>query len=267
MLLDAFRLDGRTAIVTGAGKGIGKTIATSFAEMGANVVCVARSAKDIEKTAEAARAFGGQSIAVTCDVSSENQLQNLVATTVAELGGIDIVINNAGGGGKGYGSADDVGMVRFEDTVRLNLSSAYTLIHLCLPHLRQSNSAAIVNVSSALAWMVDRNMSAYAAAKAGMNQMTRTLSHELAPDIRVNAVAPGAVDTPATEFIKENADMLRETERWIPMQRLGSPIDLALGVLFLASDASSFITGKILDIDGGMQALPGTAIYAAQQRN
>ena len=94
-----------------------------------------------------------------------------------------------------------------------------------------------------------------------MNQMTRILSYELAPHIRVNAVAPGAVDTPATDFIKSNDALLRETVRWIPMQRMGTPTDLALGVLYLASDASSFVTGKILDIDGGMQALPGTAIF------
>ncbi len=261
MLLDAFRLDGRSAIVTGAGKGIGRTIALSFAEMGARVVCVARSEADIEKTAEEARSFGTEAIAVRCDVSSEEELENLVQKTADEFGGIDMVINNAGGGGQGYGPVDSVTMSQFEDSMRLNLSSAYTLIHLCMPHLRKSSTASVVNVSSALSWMVDRHASAYAAAKAGMNQMTRILSYELAPHIRVNAVAPGAVDTPATDFIKSNDALLRETVRWIPMQRMGTPTDLALGVLYLASDASSFVTGKILDIDGGMQALPGTAIF------
>ena len=113
MLLDAFRLDGRSAIVTGAGKGIGRTIALSFAEMGARVVCVARSEADIEKTAEEARSFGTEAIAVRCDVSSEEELENLVQKTADEFGGIDMVINNAGGGGQGYGPVDSVTMSQF----------------------------------------------------------------------------------------------------------------------------------------------------------
>ena len=262
MLLDAFKLDGRTAIVTGAGRGIGKAIAESFAEMGANVVCVARSSADIEATAEQVRGYGTKALAATCDVSREEQLQQLVAQTVAAFGGMDILVNNAGAPGKGYGSLSDVDMSRFEHTLRINLSSAYSLTHLCLPHLKKSSRAAIVNVSSALSWMVDSNFAAYAAAKAGMNQMTRVLAYELAPHIRVNAVAPGAVATPSTAYLTGNEKLKAATERWIPLQRFGSPVDLALAVLYLASDASSFVSGKILEVDGGMQALPGSAIQA-----
>jgi len=262
MLLNAFKLDGRTAIITGAGKGIGKCIAESFAEMGANVVCVARSIDDVEETAKNARAMGVKALAVSCDVTKEEQLKNLVTETVDSFGGIDILINNAGAPGKGYGSLDEVDMGRFEHTLRINLSSAYALTHLCLPHLKKSSHASIVNVSSALSWMVDRNFSAYGAAKAGMNQMTRIMSYELAPNIRVNAVAPGAVETPSTAFITSTDKMREETERWIPLKRMGQPIDLALSVLYMASDASGFITGKILEVDGGMQALPGSAIQS-----
>ena len=261
MLLDAFRLDGRTAIITGAGKGIGYSIAESFAEMGANVVCAARTEADVEAIAVRARELGVASLPVTCDVTREDQLKQLVDETVGHFGGIDILINNAGGGGRGYGPIDKVGMSDFEDSLRMNLSSAYTLVHLSVPHLRQSQYATVVNVSSAMSWMVDRNMAAYGAAKAGMEQMTRILSHELAPGIRVNAVAPGAVDTPAAAFLKSDPGLLAETISWIPMQRLGRPLDLALSILYLASDASSFVTGKVLEVDGGMQALPGNAIY------
>lgn len=262
MLLDAFRLDGRTAIITGAGKGIGYSIAESFAEMGANVVCAARTRADVDAIAGRAREFGVEALAVTCDVTREEDLADLVEAAAREFGGFDMVINNAGGGGKGYGPVDKVGMSGFEDSLRMNLSSAYTLVHLSMSHLRKSSHASVVNVSSAMSWMVDRNMAAYGAAKAGMEQMTRILSHELAPEIRVNAVAPGAVDTPAAAFLKSDENLLAETIAWIPMNRMGTPLDLALSVLYLASDASSFITGKVLEVDGGMQALPGNAIYA-----
>jgi len=259
MLLDIFRLDGKIAIVTGAGKGIGKSIATSFGEMGATVVCVARSIEDIEDTAAQIRADGGKALALTCDVTKEDQLKHMVGQVIETYQVIDILVNNAGAPGRGWGPIEEVDMSRFEHTMRINLTSAYTLTHLCSPSLRASNGT-IVNVSSALSWMVDKNFSAYAAAKAGMNQMTKVMSYELSPGVRVNAVAPGAIETPSLKFITSNPKLKAEAERWIPLQRLGQPEDIALGVLYLASPASSFVSGKIIEIDGGMQALPGSAI-------
>lgn len=267
MLLDAFNLTGKVAVVTGAGKGIGKTVAEGLAQQGAHVVCAARSQADLEATADIVRQYGVQALPLACDVTREDQLQQLVERTVATFGGIDLLVNNAGAPGKGFGPIDKVDMGRFEDTLRINLTSAYTLTHLCLPQLRKSSAPAVVNVSSALSWMVDRNFSAYAAAKAGMNQMTRVMAYELAPHIRVNAVAPGAIDTPSTEFITSDPQRRADAEHWIPLRRLGRPEDIALGVLYLTSDASAFISGKVLEIDGGMQALPGSAIQAAMAEN
>ncbi|MBR9911095.1 MAG: SDR family oxidoreductase [Gammaproteobacteria bacterium] len=267
MLLDAFKLNGKVAIVTGAGKGIGKSVAEGLAQLGAHVVCVARSQEDIDATAELVKGHGVDALAIACDVTKEEQLQNLVTRTVEKFGAIDILVNNAGAPGKGFGSIEKVDKTRFEHTLAINLTSAYTLVHLCLPYLRKSSSAAIVNVSSALSWMVDKNFSAYAAAKAGMNQMTRVMSYELAPHIRVNAVAPGAIETPSTSFITSDPQRKSDAERWIPLQRLGKPEDIALGVLYLASGASAFVSGKVLEIDGGMQALPGSAIQEVIARN
>jgi 7-alpha-hydroxysteroid dehydrogenase len=260
MILDRFSLRGRVALITGAGKGIGAAIATTFAEMGADVICVARSGDELEAVAEKARTFGVNAYAMTCDVTSEEQMRALVDGITNDIGRCDILVNNAGAPGKGYGSLKSVDMARFQHTVDINLTSAYTLTHLMLPLLKASSCGNIVNVSSALSWMVDKRFAAYGAAKAGMNQMTKILSYELAPSIRVNAVAPGAIDTPSTAFIKSDPKMLAATTRWIPLQRMGDPEDIALGVLYMASDASKFVSGKVLEIDGGMQALPGSAI-------
>ena len=260
MILDRFKLEGKTALITGAGKGIGARIATVFAEMGANVVCVARTQSDVDAVASDVTALGRQALAISCDVTDEEQLKRVVERTLERFGGIDILINNAGAPGRGWGSLQKIGMERFEHTVRVNLSSAYALTHLCVDHMLQREGASIVNVSSAMSWMVDKRFASYGAAKAGMNQMTRILSYELAPKIRVNAVAPGAVVTASTQRIMDDPALLESTTQWIPLRRMGKPEELALGILFLASPASSFITGKILDIDGGMQAIPGSAI-------
>lgn len=262
MITDRFRLDGSIALITGAGKGIGARIATVFAEMGADVVLAARTESDLQAVAAEVTTLGREALTVACDVTDEEALKNLVAATEARFGRLDILVNNAGAPGKGYGSLKKVDKARFEHTIDINLTSAYTLTHLCLPLLKQSKAGAIVNVSSALGWMVDRNFSAYAAAKAGMNQMTKVMAYELAPTIRANAIAPGAIETPSTAFITQDPQILADTVRWIPQQRLGQPDDIALAALYLASSASGFVSGKVLEVDGGMVALPGSAIQA-----
>ncbi len=143
MLLDIFRLDDKIAIVTGAGKGIGKSIATSFGEMGATVVCVARSIEDIEDTAAQIRADGGKALALTCDVTKEDQLKHMVGQVIETYQVIDILVNNAGAPGSGWGTIEEVDMSRFEHTMRINLTSAYTLTHLCTPALRASNGTIV----------------------------------------------------------------------------------------------------------------------------
>jgi 7-alpha-hydroxysteroid dehydrogenase len=245
LITDYFSLEGKRALITGAGKGIGARIATAFAEMGADVALLARTQSDLDAVAREVRALGV-----------------VVRELLDSWGSLDILINNAGAPGQGYGSLKKVDKARFENTLDINLTSAYTLTHLALPLLKAAPKGSIVNVSSALGWMVDRNFAAYGAAKAGMDQMTRILAYELAPGIRVNGIAPGAIETPSTAFITQNEDMYNATVRWIPQGRLGKPDDIALAALYLASNASGFVSGKILEVDGGMAALPGTAIEA-----
>jgi len=260
MLSDYFRLDGKTALITGAGKGIGARIATGFAEMGADVILLARTPGDLAAVAQEVEKLGRRAHFWACDITDEDALDKVFAAINEEFQSLDILVNNAGAPGKGYGSLRKVDKGGFENTLDINLSSAYALIHRALPLLQNADAATIVNVSSAMSWMVDRHFAAYAAAKAGLDQMTRILAYELAPAIRVNGIAPGAVDTPATTFITSDPQRLAETVRWIPQNRMGKPEDIALAALYLASPASGFVSGKILEVDGGMAALPGSAI-------
>jgi 7-alpha-hydroxysteroid dehydrogenase len=267
MITDAFRLDGKFALITGASKGIGAGIATTFAEMGADVALLARSEDALTEVADAIQQLGREALCLPCDITDDSAIPRAIAALEQRFGRLDILINNAGGPGKGYGSLEQVDRERFDHTLNINLSSAYALTHHALPLLRATSPATIVNISSALAWMVDRQFAAYGAAKAGMEQMTRILAYELAPHIRVNAVAPGAIETPSTAFITQNPEMLEQTVRWIPQGRMGQPQDIALAALYLASPASSFVSGKVLEVDGGMAALPGSAIEGVLARS
>jgi 7-alpha-hydroxysteroid dehydrogenase len=262
VITDYFRLEGKKALITGAGKGIGARIATAFAEMGADVALIARTESDLDSVASEVTNLGREALTFACDVTDESALAEVVETLTNHWGSLDILVNNAGAPGQGYGSLKKVTKARFVNTLDINLTSAYTLTHLALPLLQTSPSASIVNVSSALGWMVDKNFAAYGAAKAGMDQMTRILAYELAPNIRVNGIAPGAIETPSTAFITQNEDVYNATVRWIPQGRLGQPDDIALAALYLASSAAGFVSGKVIEVDGGMAALPGTAIEA-----
>lgn len=262
MITDYFRLEGKKALITGAGKGIGARIATAFAEMGADVALIARTESDLDSVASEVTNLGREALTFACDVTDESALAQVVEGLTNHWGSLDILVNNAGAPGQGYGSLKKVTKARFVNTLDINLTSAYTLTHLALPLLQAAPSASIVNVSSALGWMVDKNFAAYGAAKAGMDQMTRILAYELAPNIRVNGIAPGAIETPSTVFITQNEDVYNATVRWIPQGRLGQPDDIALAALYLASSAAGFVSGKVIEVDGGMAALPGTAIEA-----
>jgi 7-alpha-hydroxysteroid dehydrogenase len=262
VITDYFRLEGKKALITGAGKGIGARIATAFAEMGADVALIARTESDLDSVASEVTNLGREALTFACDVTDESALEEVVESLTNHWGSLDILVNNAGAPGQGYGSLKKVTKARFVNTLDINLTSAYTLTHLALPLLQASPSASIVNVSSALGWMVDKNFAAYGAAKAGMDQMTRILAYELAPNIRVYGIAPGAIETPSTAFITQNEDVYNATVRWIPQGRLGQPDDIALAALYLASSAAGFVSGKVIEVDGGMAALPGTAIEA-----
>ena len=253
MILDRFKLDGRVAIVTGAGKGIGRGIALAFAEAGADVVCAARTVADIEATAEGVRARGRRALAVPTDVLKTADLERLAAAATAELGRIDVLVNNAGG--TGPRAALDTSEAFFERALRMNVTQAFLLSKLCIPRmLETAGGGAIVNISSRSGDMVQTAFVAYGAGKAALNMMTRNLAAEVAPKVRVNAIAVGGVATDALGVVLTNDALRSQFERNTPMGRPGTVEDIAACALYLASPAGSWVTGKIFQVDGGTEA-------------
>lgn len=248
--LDLFRLDGRVALVTGAGKGIGEGIAYALADAGADVAILARTASDLERVAEGVRARGRRVVAFPGDVLDASSIGAFVDTTLAELGGIDVVVNNAGGANSKpflQTTQDDL-----EWAFRFNVSSAFVLTQLATPHMLARGGGAVVNIASVTGIETKRATLSYGTAKAALVHMTRLMAADLAPKIRVNCVLPGAIETPSLKDFLARLDpetrgiMVERT----PMRRNGQPIDIAAAVLYFASPAASWVSGKILDVDG-----------------
>jgi 7-alpha-hydroxysteroid dehydrogenase len=249
MILDRFRLDGKVALVTGAGRGIGEGIAKAFAEAGADVVVSARTRDQLESVAAQIRAMGRRALVVPCDVMERSDMESLVELAVEEFGRIDILVNNAGGGP--YKPALRTSLKAFEDSFRFSVSSAFLLTRLVAPHMLKQGGGCVLNISSVIGKLSERGFVAYGTAKAAMSQMTVMLGNELAPHIRVNAVASGAVETSALAPFLSDEKMKEKMVARTPMGRIGRPEDIAAAALYLCSDAASYVTGSILDVDGG----------------
>jgi len=249
MLADKFKLTGKVAVVTGSGRGIGQCIGLTFAEAGAYVVFTARTEKDVQASAEKAKAFGVRAIAVPCDVKDDSQLQNLADKTVEAFGRIDIVVNNAGGAWPNQ--IPQTTREQFNEDFDFNVTSAFSFTRICLPHLKESKGC-VINISSAAGRLVQPNFSAYGTVKAALSFMTKLMATELAPDVRVNAIAPGSILTHALRTFLDEPSLQKMCDL-TPMKRLGQVEDIALAALYLASPAASWVTGKIMEVDGGSE--------------
>lgn len=251
MLLDRFAMDGKVALVTGAGRGIGRGCTLAFAETGARVVCAARTAEQVEDTAAEAKRLGVESLAVICDVSQAEQRQNLIDQTLKRFGRIDVLVNNAGGSPPR--PALDTSDAMFARAFDFNVTTAFSLTRLAVPHMLEHEGGSVVNISSAAGRLAQPGFAAYGTAKAALSALTRLLGQEFAPRVRVNAIAVGSVGTSALlPFLDEAA--LSQMEALTPMGRLGTVEDIAMGALFLGTPASSWVTGKIFEIDGGTES-------------
>jgi 7-alpha-hydroxysteroid dehydrogenase len=251
-LLDRFRMDGRVAIVTGAGRGIGRGIALAFAEMGADVVCAARTVEQIEETAKRVRAHGRRALVVPCDVMDVAQLRNTVDRTIGEFGRLDFLVNNAGG--TPPLPFLETELSTWDWCVKFNLTSAFAMTQLCLPHILEQEGGAVLNISSAAGRIVRKNFVAYGTVKAALSFMTKQLAAEFAPRVRFNALAVGAVDTSALRPFLVQTEIKEQMEALTPMGRIGTVEDIALAALWLCSPAGSWVTGKVVEVDGGTES-------------
>ena len=250
-MLERFRLDGKIAIVTGAGRGIGAATARAMGEAGANVVLASRTAEQLEIVAADVRAFGGQALVIPTDVNENANIEALAHAAIEEFGRIDIVVNNAGG--TPPRPFLDTSPGYFERAFHFNTTTAFVLSKAAVPHMIEQGEGTIVNISSAIGRLRDRGFSAYGTAKAALTHLTRLMAADLAPKVRVNGIAVGSVATSALDTVLTNDDIRAEMVTGTPLKRLGEPDDIALCALYLASPAASFVTGKIFEIDGGLE--------------
>lgn len=251
----AGQLEGRRAIVTGASRGIGKSIARQFAEEGAHVICVARNADALTQLVVEIEARGGSAVAAVCDVTSQEQI-HLVAREALAGGSIDILVNNAGGNSF---SAPIVAMrpAGWQKTQALNVDSTFDWLQAVLPSMIAAGRGSVINVASVAGLRGAPLMAHYAAAKAAVLSLTASAALECAAaGVRVNALVPGWIETDLTDFLRKDPAIEGGVLDRVPMQRWGRPEEIASAALFLASDASSFMTGQPLIVDGGLSVMP-----------
>ncbi len=249
-------LDGRIALVTGASRGIGRAIAETYADAGADVALLARDADALAETAAIVEATGQRALVLPCDVTDAAAVQAAVAGAVEGLGPPDVVVNNAGGNSFSM-PLSGMRFSGWEKTLRLNLDSVVHVCQAVLPHMLERRTGSIINVSSVAGLQGAPLMSHYGAAKAAVISLTQSLALETAwAGIRVNALVPGWVETDLTDFLRVSDETEQGALARVPMARWGQVSEIAQPALFLASDASSFMTGQVLVVDGGLSAMP-----------
>ncbi len=251
MITDKFKLTDQVAIITGAGRGVGKGIALAFAEAGADIVCSSRTLEQIESTAVEIRRRGRKALVFPTDVRDAEQVENMVNKTIEEFGHLDILVNNAGT--TFFSQLTETSQKGFEAILRENLTSCFLCSKTAAKVMTEQRRGNIINISSRSGQQGTLGLGHYGAAKAGMNNLTETLAWELAPyNIRVNCLCLGPVLTETNHNL-----FMADPERGLGgllIKRFGLPEDVGAFCVFLASEASSWITGKVYEIDGGLRS-------------
>lgn len=242
-------LEGKVALVTGAAQGIGKAIAMLLAKNGADVIVSDINLEKAIETSKEIEAVGRRSIAIKVDVSKSEEVENMVERIISEFGRIDILVNNAG-------ITRDKLILRmteedWDQVIDVNLKGTFNCTKAVIKYMSKQKSGKIVNIASVSGEMGNPGQANYSASKAGVIGFTKTIAREFAQrGINVNAIAPGYIETPMTEVLPDK--IKEELKKMIPMERLGRPEDVAHAVLFLVSEASSYITGQVLNVNGGI---------------
>jgi 7-alpha-hydroxysteroid dehydrogenase len=251
-IVQRLRLDGRVAVVTGAGRGIGAGCAAALAEAGADVVLAARSREQLDATAAAIEAVGRAAHPVVADLDDLDQVRELARVAGDRFGRIDVVVNNVGGATpKPF---PDTTVEELEQAFHFNVSTAHALVTSALPLMLAGGGGSVVNISSVMALIAGRGYLSYGVAKGALAHYTELAAQDLAPRVRVNAIAAGTIATSATAPISDDPELLRQVEAATPLRRLGTVEDVATAVVYLASPAGSYITGAVLDVHGGLQS-------------
>jgi 7-alpha-hydroxysteroid dehydrogenase len=249
MILDLFSLEGKVAVLTGAGRGIGAASALALAECGANVVIASRTQSDLDEVAAKVARTGQRAVTVAGDLADLDVLRSLVTRANEEFGRLDVVVNNLGGAIPL--PFLDTSPEYLEEAFHFNVTTAHALNLAAVPLMLENGGGSIVNISSVMGRVAGRGYSAYGATKAALSHYTRLVSKDLAPRIRVNAIAAGSTATSALEIVTSTPELKSMMEDLTPLHRIADPEEIAAGVLYLASPAGAFLTGKVLEIDGG----------------
>lgn len=252
--MQMFSLEGKVALVTGGSRGIGEAIALAFAEAGADVAVAARNQEALDAVAGKIGATGHRGIAVTCDVTDETQVRACIDRVTSELGRLDILVNNAGGN-RFLAPVPDLRPDGWDKIIAQNLRSAFLFCHVAGAIMRQQGSGSIINMSSVAGLEGAPGLSAYSAAKFGLRGLTMSMARELGTaGVRVNAISPGWIRTDLNANFRGDSEAEKVFVANVPMQRWGEAHEIAGAAVFLASDASSYVTGTTIVIDGGLTA-------------
>ena len=249
-ILDRFRVDGQVAIVTGAGRGIGAAAAVALAEAGADIVISARTEEQLRETAALIEGAGRKAHVVVADLNNVDEIKALATAAKETFGRLDIVVNNVGGTMPRAYLDTSVGFL--ERAFHWNVGTAHALTTAAVPVMLENGGGSVVNIASVIGKVRGRGYLAYGTAKGALIHYTELAAEDLAPRVRMNAIAVGSTATSALDIVMSNDEMRTGIENLTPLRRLGEPEEIAAAVVYLASPAGSYLTGAVLDVHGGL---------------